>query len=89
MDDTTTILQQNKAILEQLTAFQTQLDELKHPESNPNWFKERLQEQGTWRGILMLAISLCAYFGIESTIPANIIEFLAASYGVQNIITKG
>lgn len=53
---------------------------------------EKLAEQGTWRGIMMIAIAFLPQLqaiGIDAEMIFNVFTGIASIYGVQNIITKG
>ena len=53
---------------------------------------EKLSEQGTWRGIMMIVIAILPQLralGIDTEMLLNVFTGTALIYGVQNIGTRG
>ena len=59
-------------------------------EPKPSWLGAKLKEQGTQRGLLLLApLVLERYFQLDSPTAIQIVEGVIALYGTHNVVTEG
>ncbi len=59
-------------------------------EDEPSWLKEKLSEQGSQRGlIIIITVLLVKFFNADETMVTQLLEGAALIYGSHDIVTPG
>jgi hypothetical protein len=53
-----------------------------------NWLKNKLKEQGTQRGLILLAPLTATHFGLSTEDTLTLVTGILAIYGTHNVVTE-
>ena len=53
-----------------------------------NWLRNKLKEQGTQRGLVLLAPLAATHIGLSTEDTLTLVTGILAIYGTHNVVTK-
>ena len=53
-----------------------------------NWLKNKLKEQGTQRGLMLIAPLAATRFGLSTEDTLTLVTGILAIYGTHNVVTE-